>query len=61
MQALQPRLHVALSYSHIQYWNRDNTGRSQLLDAQAPTRRADGGGRYTQWIGVVDLNAELEF
>jgi long-chain fatty acid transport protein len=59
--ALRPRLHAALSYAHIQYWNRDNTGRSQLLDAQPPTRRADGGGRYTQWVGLVDLNVDVEF
>ena len=52
---------VAASYSHIQYLPRDNRGKSQLATAAAPTRRADGGGRYTQWIGLLNLNLEQRF
>jgi long-chain fatty acid transport protein len=49
------------SYTHIQYLARNNTGRSILADADVPTRRPDGGGRYTQWIGVFNTNLEIEF
>jgi long-chain fatty acid transport protein len=57
---------VAASYTHIQYRDRDNTGRSQLAtrdgtDVQPPTRRPDGGGKYTQWIGLFNLNVEKRF
>ena len=52
---------VSTSYSHIQYLPRDNRGKSQLADAVSPTRRPDGGGRYTQWIGLFNLNLEQRF
>jgi long-chain fatty acid transport protein len=57
---------VAASYTHIQYRDRDNTGRSQLAtrdgaDVQPPTRRPDGGGKYTQWIGLFNVNVETRF
>jgi long-chain fatty acid transport protein len=52
---------VSTSYSHIQYRARDNRGKSQLSTAAAPTRRPDGGGRYTQWIGLFNLNLEQRF
>lgn len=54
-------LRLAASYTHIHYLSRDNTGKSLLAGAAPPTRRADGGGRYTQRIGLVNLNLELEF
>ena len=59
--ALGQYLYLAASYTHIHYFARDNTGRSRLADAQPPTRRADGGGKYTQWIGLVNMNLELQF
>jgi long-chain fatty acid transport protein len=49
------------SYTHIQYMVRDNSGKSILSLADVPTRRPDAGGRYTQWIGVVNANVEIEF
>jgi long-chain fatty acid transport protein len=52
---------VAGSYTHIQYMNRDNTGKSELASAELPTRRPDGGGKYTQWIGLVNVNVEKQF
>ncbi len=52
---------LAASYTHIQYLDRDNTGRSQLAAAVPPTRLPDGGGKYTQWIGLLNLNLELQF
>jgi long-chain fatty acid transport protein len=53
--------YLAVSYTHLQFLNRDNTGSSNLANAQFPTRQQDGGGRYTQWVGLVDLNAEKSF
>jgi long-chain fatty acid transport protein len=49
------------SYTHIQYMVRDNSGKSILSLADVPTRRPDAGGRFTQWIGVVNANVEMEF
>ena len=40
---------------------RDNTGQSRLADAQPPTRRADAGGHYTLWLGLVNLGLEKQF
>jgi long-chain fatty acid transport protein len=56
-------LFLAGSYTHIQYLNRDNTGKSILDDptVAATTRRVDGGGRYTAWIGVLNVNLEKRF
>jgi long-chain fatty acid transport protein len=59
--ALGQSLYLATSYTHIHYFPRDNTGRSRLADAEAPTWRPDGGGKYTQWIGLVNMNLELQF
>ncbi len=59
--ALPGKWFVGASYTHLQYLNRDNTGKSELTHAVLPTRRADGGGRYTAWIGVLDANIEKEF
>jgi long-chain fatty acid transport protein len=54
---------VALSYTHLQFFTRDNTGKSTLADQRlAPqTRRPDGGGEYEQWVGVVNLNVLKSF
>src|SRR5262249_54455405 len=40
-------LAISVGLTALWYPSRDNTGRSQLADAQPPTRRADAGGRYT--------------
>jgi long-chain fatty acid transport protein len=52
---------LGASYTHIQYVNRDNVGKSQLPEAALPTKWPDGGGKYTQWIGVVNANVEKRF
>jgi hypothetical protein len=41
---------VAGSYTHLQFFTRDNTGKSHLADPdiQLITCRPDGGDRYTQ-------------
>jgi len=58
---LMPTLFLAGSYTHIHYLARDNTGKSRLPLAEPPTRRPDGGGRYSQWIGVFNANVEKTF
>jgi len=42
------------------YSARDNTGRSVLTDAQLPTRRPDGGGKYELWLGLFQLALEKQ-
>jgi long-chain fatty acid transport protein len=59
--AVIPSLFVAGSYTHIQFFNRDNTGKSQLTVPSFPTQRADGGGRYSQWIGLFNVNVQAKF
>ncbi|HEY2730932.1 MAG TPA: outer membrane protein transport protein [Polyangia bacterium] len=56
-----PTLFVAASYTQIQYFDRDNTGASQLANALPPTRLPDGGGKYTQWIGLFNVNLQKQF
>lgn len=56
-----PGLFVAASYTHIQYLDRDNTGKSQLATAAPPTRLPDGGGKYTQWVGLFNVNIQKQF
>ena len=54
-------LALRLSYTHVAYAARDNTGKSELAAAELPTRRADGGGRYTLWLGLVGAGLEARF
>jgi long-chain fatty acid transport protein len=54
-------IYLAVSYTQLQFFNRDNTGLSTLADAQQPTQQADAGGKYTQWVGFVDANIEKKF
>lgn len=57
------KLYLSASYTHIQYLDRNNIGKSVLDDpAVAPTtRRVSGDGEYTAWIGVLNINAEKQF
>lgn len=54
-------LFVSTSYTQLFYFERDNTGQSELPLADIPTRRPDSGGVYQQSIGVFNLNVEKEF
>src|SRR5215471_277056 len=54
-------LFLGASYTHIQYVNRNNIGKSQLPNALPPTKWPDGGGIYSQWIGVFNANLEKQF
>jgi long-chain fatty acid transport protein len=53
--------YLAASYTHLFYFDRDNTGKSDLAAASVPTQQQDGGGKYTQWVGFFDLNVEKTF
>jgi long-chain fatty acid transport protein len=53
---------LAVSYTHIQAFDRDNTGWSELsLPTGGVTKRLDAGGYYTQWIGVLNTNLTKTF
>jgi len=59
-------LYLAGSYTHLQYLDRDNTGKSTLavnngVPVQQPTFQEDGSGKYGQWIGIFDGNIEAKF
>ncbi len=64
---LGDRFYIAASYTHIQYQDRNITpAQSQLAVSQGvpvavPTLQQDGSGQYTQWIGILDINAEKQF
>jgi long-chain fatty acid transport protein len=57
------RLWLATTYTHIQYLNRDLRGKSILDDptVHPTTRRVSGDGRYTSWVGVLNVNIEKQF
>jgi long-chain fatty acid transport protein len=63
---LTDALFLSASYTHLQYIDRDNTGKSALAAVQGqpvsvPTAQEDGGGKYTQWIGMFNGNVEALF
>lgn len=53
--------YLAASYTNLQFLARDNTGKSELASPEAPTRSLDGGGRYTQWVGILNANVLKTF
>src|SRR5579872_3424078 len=59
--------YFSASYTHLQFLDRDNTGKSTLesgpngMGVAIPTAQQDAGGKYTQWIGIIDLNAQKQF
>jgi long-chain fatty acid transport protein len=60
---LMEHLWLGVSWTHIQYLARDNTGKSILADPSVDpiTRRVDGGGKYTSFVGVGALSLEKQF
>jgi long-subunit fatty acid transport protein len=64
---LTPSLFFTASYTQLQYFNRDNTGKSQLatrFDGSSipiPSLEEESGGQFTQWIGVLTGNLEALF
>ena len=52
---------VMATASYVHYFARDNTGKSRLLEAELPTRRADGGGRYNLSLMLLQLAVEKQW
>jgi long-chain fatty acid transport protein len=54
---------LAASYTHLQFIDRDNTGKSQLADPEVAqtSRGVDGGGKYSQWVGILNANVMKTF
>ncbi|HLK37094.1 MAG TPA: hypothetical protein VKU41_10120 [Polyangiaceae bacterium] len=57
---------MSLSWTHIQYLDRDTTGKGTLAAVngqavQTPTLQEDNGGIYKQWVGVFDGALEALF
>jgi len=59
--AIGERLHLAASYTHFFYIQRDTTGVSTVDEQQPPSRSPDAGGVYTQTIGVLNVNLDVNF
>jgi long-chain fatty acid transport protein len=64
---LTDSLFLSAEYTHIQYFDRNNTGKSLLnttatgAPIQTPTAEEDGGGIYKAWIGIITGNLEALF
>jgi long-chain fatty acid transport protein len=56
-----PTFFVAASATFIQYLDRDTTGKNILAQAMTPTRLGDAGGKYTAWIGLLNVNLQKQF
>jgi long-chain fatty acid transport protein len=56
--AVPGAFHITACLTAVQYVGRDNTGQSVLSDAQLPTRRPDGGGKYDLWLGLFQVALE---
>ena len=54
-------IYVGASYTHLYFFDRDNTGKSALASYAYPTQQQDGGGKYTQWVGFFNINLEKTF
>jgi long-chain fatty acid transport protein len=54
---------VAASYTHLQFFSRDTTGKSKAADPEVgeATRGLDGGGKYSQWVGILNANVLKTF
>lgn len=52
---------LAMSYTHLQFFSRDTTGQFTQADPDIGTesRRLDGGGEYSQWVGVLNFNLQV--
>jgi long-chain fatty acid transport protein len=55
------RLRFNAGYTQVFYLSRDTTGQSIHPTLAATSRGPDSGGKYTQQIGLLNLNAEFGF
>ena len=66
--ALTEHLFLSVSYTHIQYFDRNVSPTTSTLATSPsgvpyvyPTVEGNGGGQYTQWIGLFTGNLEATF
>lgn len=52
---------IAASYTQVIYFSRDTSGKSVLAGKQPPSRGPDAGGKYSQAVGVLNVNADFQF
>ncbi|MEZ4372153.1 MAG: outer membrane protein transport protein [Polyangiaceae bacterium] len=52
---------IATSYTQVIYFSRDTTGKSVLAGKNPPSKGPDAGGKYSQAIGVLNINADYQF
>lgn len=58
---LAPGFLVAASYTQFANVPRENRGESEHPEQAAPSNGPDAGGRYSEWVGLVNLDLELIF
>jgi long-chain fatty acid transport protein len=54
-------LHIAASYLLFFNIARDTAGESIHASLESPSHGPDSGGRYTEWVGALNVNVELAF
>lgn len=58
---LAPQLFLAGSFTQFLNVPRDTQGKSEHPTLQSPSNGPDSGGRYTEWVSLVNLNVEMVF
>jgi hypothetical protein len=53
---LTSRLDLGLNYMYQFMISRDSTGKSQLANFALPNHLPNSGGKYEQWLGILNLN-----
>lgn len=59
--AVSDSLNLGAQYTHIQYFDRDTRGLSELATAASGGRNPDGAGQYSQWMGMLNLSMLARF
>ncbi len=58
---LTETIFLATTYTQLIYFSRDTTGKSEQAQFQVPSRSPDSGGKYSQSVGVVNVNLDFQF
>lgn len=59
--ALSDSIHLAAAYTQVYYFSRDTSGKSTHFQKPFPSQGPDAGGKYSQSIGVLNVNADFAF
>jgi long-chain fatty acid transport protein len=54
-------LSLGAQYTHIQFFDRDTRGQSELALAPSGGRNVDGAGQYSQWMGMLNVSMQARF